>query len=63
MIADLDTLLTALFVELTDRIIPLREPGRRGAAGATWSRQITRPDASAALLRLSVFLPGYVVEA
>jgi hypothetical protein len=30
MIADLDTLLTALYVELTDRIIPLREPGRRG---------------------------------
>jgi hypothetical protein len=30
MIADLDTLLTALYVELTDRIIPLRGPGRRG---------------------------------
>ena len=30
MIADLDTLLTALNVELTDRIIPIREPGRRG---------------------------------
>jgi hypothetical protein len=30
MIADLDTLLTALYVELTDRIIPFREPGRRG---------------------------------
>jgi len=28
--ADLDTLLTALYVELTDRIIPFREPGRRG---------------------------------
>ena len=31
MIADLDTLLTALYVELTDRIIPLRgftRPGR-----------------------------------
>ena len=27
---DLDTLLTALYVELTDRIIPFREPGRRG---------------------------------
>ena len=30
MIADLYTLLTALYVELTDRIIPFREPGRRG---------------------------------
>ena len=30
MIADLDTLLTALYVELADRIIPLRGPGRRG---------------------------------
>ena len=30
MTADLDTLLTALYVELTDRIIPLRGPGRRG---------------------------------
>jgi hypothetical protein len=30
MTADPDTLLTALYVELTDRIIPLREPGRRG---------------------------------
>jgi hypothetical protein len=30
MIADLDTLLTALYVELTDRIIPLPGLGRRG---------------------------------
>src|SRR5580698_8255054 len=30
MIADLDTLLTALYVELTDRIIPLRGLGRHG---------------------------------
>jgi hypothetical protein len=30
VIADLDTLLTALYVELTDRIIPLRAPLRRG---------------------------------
>lgn len=30
MIADLDTLLTALYVELTDRIIPLLGRGRRG---------------------------------
>ena len=30
MTADLDTLLTALYVELTDRIIPLRGPGRCG---------------------------------
>ena len=30
MIADLDTLLTALYVELTDRIIPLLGLGRRG---------------------------------
>ena len=28
MITDLDTLLIALYVELTDRIIPLRGPGR-----------------------------------
>ena len=30
MIADLDTLLTALYVELTDRIIPARGFTRRG---------------------------------
>ena len=30
MIAGLDTLLTALYVELTDRIIPSLGPGRRG---------------------------------
>ena len=30
MLADLDTLLTALYVELTDRIIPLLGLGRRG---------------------------------
>jgi hypothetical protein len=30
MTADLDTLLTALYVELTDRIIPFRGAGRRG---------------------------------
>lgn len=30
MLADLDTLLTALYVELTDCIIPARSPGRRG---------------------------------
>ena len=30
MIADLDTLLTALYVELTDRIIPSRGLARRG---------------------------------
>jgi hypothetical protein len=30
MTADLDTLLTAPYVELTDRIVPYREPGRRG---------------------------------
>ena len=30
MIADLDTLLTALYVELTDRIIPSRGFSRRG---------------------------------
>jgi hypothetical protein len=30
MIADLDTLLTALYVELTDRIIPSLGPGRLG---------------------------------
>jgi len=28
VIADLDTLLTALYVELTDRIIPSRVPAR-----------------------------------
>ena len=34
MTADLDTLLTALYVELTDRIIPFRGPGRRGPGKA-----------------------------
>ena len=33
MIADLDTLLTALYVELTDRIIPARGLARRGPGG------------------------------
>ena len=33
MIADLDTLLTALYVELTDRIIPVRGFTRRGPGG------------------------------
>jgi hypothetical protein len=33
MIADLDTLLTALYVELTDRIIPSRGFTRRGSGG------------------------------
>jgi hypothetical protein len=33
MIADLDTLLTALYVELTDRIIPVRGYARRGPGG------------------------------
>jgi hypothetical protein len=33
MIADLDTLLTALYVELTDRIIPVRGLARRGPGG------------------------------
>ena len=32
MITDLDTLLTALYVELTDRIIPGHGLGRRGLA-------------------------------
>jgi hypothetical protein len=30
VIADLDTLLIALYVELTDRIVPLPGPARRG---------------------------------
>lgn len=33
MIADLDTLLVALYVELTDRIIPARRPPRRASPG------------------------------
>src|SRR5256885_4064227 len=33
MIADLDTLLTALYVELTDRILPCLGLGRRGPGG------------------------------
>ena len=32
MIADLDTLLTALYFELTDRIMPCLGLGRRGRA-------------------------------
>src|SRR5467141_622524 len=35
MIADLDTLLTALYVELTDRIIPALGLGRRGPPQVT----------------------------
>ena len=34
MIADLDTLLTALYVELTDRVIPSRGPPGPGRAAA-----------------------------
>ena len=37
VIADLDTLLTALYVELTDRIIPSLGPGR-GPARASRRR-------------------------
>ena len=33
MIADLDTLLVALYVELTDQIIPARRPGRHARPG------------------------------
>ena len=33
VIADLDTLLVALYVELTDRIIPARRPRRRASPG------------------------------
>jgi len=33
VIADLDTLLIALYVELTDRIIPTRPGGRRRGPG------------------------------
>ena len=33
MIADLDALLAALYVELTDRIIPVRGFTRRGPGG------------------------------
>ena len=45
MIADLDTLLTALYVELTDRIIPLRAPRRPGPgrpAGVTDAELVCR---------------------
>jgi hypothetical protein len=35
VIADLDTLLIALYVELTDRIIPAARSGHRGP-GAPW---------------------------
>ena len=38
MIADLDTLLTALYVELTDRIIP---PGSAGSPGAGRGPEVT----------------------
>jgi hypothetical protein len=36
VLADLDTLLTALYVELTDRIIPARGFTRRGPGGRKW---------------------------
>ena len=44
MIADLDTLLTALYVELTDRIIPGRGFTRRGTvAGSAPTALAGRP--------------------
>src|ERR1035438_2015983 len=45
MTADLDTLLTALYVELTDRIIPLRGPGppRAGKAAGRHRRRARLP--------------------
>src|SRR5277367_5145009 len=55
MIADLDTLLTALYVELTDRIIPARGFTRRGPGGRP---QVT--DAERHWLRTAPRLIGHL---
>ncbi len=54
MIADLDTLLTALYVELTDRIIPSPGPARRGPG-----RPATVTDAELVCLALAQVLLRY----
>ena len=54
VIADLDTLLIALYVELTDAIIPSRGPGRRGPG-----RPPTVTDAELVWLAVAQVLLGY----
>ena len=53
VIADLDTLLIALYVELTDRVIPARGQGRRGPGRP---RQVT--DAELVCLAVAQVLLG-----
>jgi hypothetical protein len=53
MIADLDTL-PDVYVELTDRIIPFREPGRRGPG-----RPPEVTDAELACLAVACNLPAF----
>ena len=55
MIADLDTLLVALYVELTDQIIPARRPGRRARPG----RPPTLTDAELVCLAVAQVLLRY----
>jgi hypothetical protein len=55
VIADLDTLLVALYVELTDRIIPARRPGRRARPG----RPATVTDAELVCLAVAQVLLRY----
>ena len=55
VIADLDTLLVALYVELTDRIIPARRPGRRARPG----RPPTLTDAELVCLAVAQVLLRY----
>ena len=55
VIADLDTLLIALYVELTDRIIPARSPGRRRGPG----RPPTVTDAEVVCLAVAQVLLRY----
>ena len=55
VIADLDTLLVALYVELTDRIIPARRPLRRASPG----RPPTLTDAELVCLAVAQVLLRY----
>ena len=71
MTADLNTLLTALHVELTDRIIPYREPGRpanpkphgqRDQARQTLERQPANRPAPGTAASTDKSLPGQGTE-
>jgi hypothetical protein len=58
VIADLDTLLIALYVELTDRIIPSQALGRSRAGQAAATAARSRPGCGPGLIFLSPDFPN-----